>query len=121
MFPQVFSAVDFTWGNKMIYERIVLHVYNHTLSTGQGYHFEALVPAANVVNRVQEGSAMRCARSTSSVQTAQGDAAEAATTGTETMGSVPVEWSNGGQPSCERVQKWLQDFFQHRGATITIA
>ena len=40
---QELSHVDFTWGDRCIYERHVLHVYNHIAPTGQGYHFDALL------------------------------------------------------------------------------
>ena len=39
------SRVDFTWGDRVVYERQILHVYNHTDPTGKGYHFDALVEA----------------------------------------------------------------------------
>ena len=40
---QELSYVDFTWGDRCLYERHFLHVYNHVAPTGQGYHFDALL------------------------------------------------------------------------------
>ena len=38
------AFVDYTVGTRLIYDRINVHVYNHTTPSGRGYHFDVLIP-----------------------------------------------------------------------------
>ena len=127
--------IDFTWGNRMIYERIVLRVYNQTLPTGQGYHFDALVPtpkerkmgatgtssARACWSQVAEGMEQANGRWTPTGSNAAQDdkvgGRPAKTTETE---KGDIQCRDCGKPSSGRAQELLQHFFGSRGANIRI-
>ena len=98
------SHVDFTWGDRVVYERQTLHVYNHTDPTGQGYHFDALVGAV-----AQRGNQRKsCARG-SQAHTTEDEGSRH-----EDRGHRP--------PSMElqRVHQALDGFFRSRGTGINV-
>ena len=143
------SRVDFTWGDRVVYERQILHVYNHTDPTGKGYHFDALVEATakdvpgstcaeTVASATQEpataeavprkGASKSPMMQAESGKQAADDAGEAS--GAD-RGSQPgvadaksvgsgMPWKNCEKPSSKQVQQLLQNFFRGRGATISI-
>eukprot|EP00435_Cladocopium_sp_Y103_P058343 s631_g20.t1 len=122
--------IDFTWGNKIIYERIVLRVYNQTLPTGQGYHFDALVSAAPCLeNMAHLAETVAASRKGVPQEMAQGSAAangvrkevqEKGAPGAGRMEDAERQSTDHAQPSAEKAQKLLQSFFQSRGVTITV-
>lgn len=80
----------------------VLHVHNHTLATGQGYHFDALLCKRESEDRVVAGGVR--------------DNDEVAVQAAETIGTV----ATASHVSVKEVQALLQTFFRARAAHIKI-
>ena len=97
--------VDYTHGDRVIFERLFLRIYNHTVPTGHGFHFDALLPAA--------------------VQSVPSNVTRGCSGNTEASAATRVEVTK--QPStvaenviAEGVKETLQSFFSKRGADIQI-
>ena len=54
--PEDLACVDYTVGDRLIYERINLHLYNHALRLGRGYDFDALIPLPERSTEAPRGS-----------------------------------------------------------------
>jgi len=124
------SYVDFTWGQRVIYERYVLHVYNHTDVTGRGYHFDALVPrraglhgtptvAPAGGHRVSQDKnvATRGARNSSKAGCPSRDHLEAKAMAENAMHGEPP-WPE--VPPQRQVEGMLGDFLRSRGVSLRI-
>ena len=127
-------------GDKILYDRILLRVYNQTLPTGHGYHFDALVPVAQecetpcrtsgassasascmpLVERTEkEGSDRRPTPAASHAK--QKGKVGKSTAETPMSGRGHLHGHNCNKPLCGRAQELLQTFFWSRGASITIS
>ena len=91
--PDALASVDNTVGTRLIYERIHLHVHNHTTRLGRGYHFDALIPSP-VPHAVLEPGDSR-ARSRSPVRHSSATQGAAASSHASAAGAA-------SQPSCPR-------------------
>eukprot|EP00438_Fugacium_kawagutii_P012955 Skav231714 [mRNA] locus=scaffold1306:362022:371836:+ [translate_table: standard] len=99
---QELDYVDFTWGDRVIYERVELHIYNHKVPCGQGYHFDTLVPCVDAKKREnteREGAAPK--------ETDQEPLSSFSSSSQTTMSEV-------------QIQMLLQDFFRSRGCAVSI-
>lgn len=102
------AYVDLTWGAEPVDSRCTLYVYNHTDSTGHGYHFDALVRAAT------RGKDVRTqAQPAAGLLGVQGSAAR---TQVERFCEPPKPEA----PSVDEVLEILGDFFRSCGASCTL-
>lgn len=98
------AYVDFTWGTGLIYERHILHVYNHIDPTGQGYHFDALIRKAPPSDTAHSEAAPKRVKSRPD----------------PTPEEPSEQPSSLARHNVARVQQILGDFFRRRGASVTI-
>eukprot|EP00438_Fugacium_kawagutii_P033974 Skav228932 [mRNA] locus=scaffold2181:248822:258688:+ [translate_table: standard] len=111
------AYVDFTWGNRVLYERVMLHVYNQTVPSGQGYHFDALyVPATDSVRSKAETGAQHCAEETGPGNQTRTKRARSPGPSNTTKGASETK-AHGSDDSLRCV---LQNFYTTRGCEITI-
>ena len=128
---ELLSSVDFTAGDRLIYERRMLHVYNHTDGTGRGYHFDALVRAGQSKENVGTAGVRTARTKTERVGESAGGALEPTNSPTlhlhgqtkddKRAASIPAEEKGSRAPAVEEAQRLLQDFFSARGASVSIS
>ena len=120
---ELLSSVDFTAGDRLIYERHMLHVYNHTDCAGSGYHFDALVRDGRSAANKGTAGVMTARKTSTRVGNGGEGAAEAAESPTVRGSSQKKSDREGtciGEEALpvHEVQGLLQDFFAARGTSF---
>ena len=128
---ELLSSVDFTAGDRLIYERHMVHVYNHTDGAGRGYHFDALVRAGQSKEKVGIAGVRTARTKTECMGESAEGASEPADSPTlplhgqtkyEKRATIkPAEEKGSRAPAVEEAQRLLQDFFSARGASVSIS
>eukprot|EP00438_Fugacium_kawagutii_P019964 Skav200587 [mRNA] locus=scaffold1051:191696:199950:- [translate_table: standard] len=112
---QELDFVDFTWGDRVVYERVMLHIYNHTVPSGQGYHFDALLPCTEPNGQ---------GKATIERNTPQDVTLEAPlfSEKRESKSTPSTSCSSSSQTTTSEaeMQMLLQDFFDARGCRVTV-
>eukprot|EP00438_Fugacium_kawagutii_P008899 Skav215707 [mRNA] locus=scaffold2573:242958:252224:+ [translate_table: standard] len=118
--PEELDYVDVMCGNEARAASTVLHVYNHTAATGQGYHFDALLPvsargfAADIAE--QKHAELVPAQAGRSLP----ESAQLLPARVESTTTRPGTVSMLAAPCAREVQELLQSFFKSRGVQITV-
>eukprot|EP00438_Fugacium_kawagutii_P017484 Skav217980 [mRNA] locus=scaffold496:402099:408191:- [translate_table: standard] len=118
--PEELDYVDVMCGNEARAASTVLHVYNHTAATGQGYHFDALLPvsargfAADMAEQ-KHAELVPAQAGHSLPEPSQLTPARVKSTTTR-----PGTVSMLAAPCAQEVQERLQGFFKSRGVQITV-
>ena len=118
--PHELEYVDVECGRGAAAGRAVLHVYNQTVATGQGYHFDALLDASATVScptdkgGSQEDEVAQLRVAGKEATTVHGE--NAVGTPKTTAGALRTL----AVPGAEDVQVWLQAFFWARGVQISV-
>ena len=89
------AFVDYTVGTKLIYDRIHVHVYNHTTPSGRGYHFDVLIPQQSSAAPIEEAASH--ARSRSPARQ---------TSSSSTVAAGPLEYSSSQSHSVAPGGAW---------------
>eukprot|EP00438_Fugacium_kawagutii_P013424 Skav211300 [mRNA] locus=scaffold1052:123014:131837:- [translate_table: standard] len=112
---QELDFVDFTWGDRVVYERVMLHIYNHTVPSGQGYYFDALLPCAEPNG---QGKATMERSTTQDVTLETPLFSEKR----ESKSTPYTSCSSSSQTTTSEaeMQMLLQDFFDARGCRVTV-
>ena len=126
----VLSSVDFTAGDRLIYERRMLHVYNHTDCAGSGYHFDALVRDGQTAEKAGTAGVMPARETSARVGNGGEEPAVAAASPTaygsgerecDRQGTCIGEEKGLGALAVEDVRRLLQDFVATRGVSLRIS
>ena len=119
--PHELDYVDVACGRGAAARGTVLHVYNQTVATGQGYHFDALLDASGTVScpkdkggTQEDEVAQRRPMAGKEATTVHGE--NAVGTPKKTEGALRTL----AVPGAEDVQVLLQAFFRSRGAQINV-